>query len=282
MNMRLDIAVLSKVADANRSRAQKLIRSGNVAVNGIVAKLPGKKVSLEDKIEVSELLQEEKNTQSFDVKVIYEDKDVIALDKPAGMLTHSKGEELREQTVASWLAEYLGQKPKTNRDFIVHRLDRGTSGVIICAKNEQAQKLLQKQFSSRKVNKKYLAIVSGMPKPEEAIIDAPIERNPKQPSRFRTGENGKPATTRYRIEQVSPSGKISLVSLYPKTGRTHQIRVHMSYIGHPILGDQFYDGKPAGRMLLHAAELQLKLPNGETKKFESKTPEEFKKVTEQE
>lgn len=276
--MRLDKAVLSRLNDINRSNVQRLIRSGLVKVNDRVIKLPGKKISDIDKLDITESTAA--TNQNVDINIIYEDKDCLVLDKPAGVLTHSKGAELLEPTVASWLADYLGRTSKTNRDLIVHRLDRGTSGVIICAKNDKAHKMLQKQFSTRKVRKFYLAVIRGEPSHDEAIIDAPIERNPKKPSQFRASENGKPAETRYKVVDRFMFGKktASLVELMPKTGRTHQLRVHMRYIGHPILGDDFYGGDKADRMYLHASKLRLKLPSGQSKEFTASTPESFNDI----
>jgi 23S rRNA pseudouridine1911/1915/1917 synthase len=278
--MRLDKGVLNKLPDINRSNVQKLIRSGLVKVNNRVVKLPGKKISASDELQVEP--KESKTNLKLKLKVIYEDKDCIAVDKPAGVLTHSKGAELMEPTVASWLADYLGKKPKTNRDLIVHRLDRGTSGVIICAKHEKAQKLLQRQFSERLAKKRYTAIISGVPKDSEAIIDAPIERNPKKPSQFKVSENGKSATTRYKVIANFNINKkpACRVELGPKTGRTHQLRVHMKYIKHPILGDEFYGGAKADRLYLHASSLQLKLPGGQTKKLVSRLPRAFNDIKE--
>jgi 23S rRNA pseudouridine1911/1915/1917 synthase len=196
---------------------------------------------------------------------------------------NAKGAINDEATVATFIAPKIKDKKLVgNRAGIVHRLDRGTSGLIITAKNSEAVTKLQKQFSQRKTKKTYLAIVEGMPSETKAIIDAPIERNPKKPQTFRVSLNGKTAQTEYQVlKTFEVAGQVySLLELKPTTGRTHQLRVHLKYIGHPIVGDRAY-GKPAEHLYLHAAELELTLPNSERRVFRSKTPkyfDDFRKV----
>jgi RluA family pseudouridine synthase len=148
---------------------------------------------------------------------------------------------------------------------------------MICAKNTEALSWLQKQFAQRRTKKTYLAVVKGGMNPEAAIIDMPIERNPKAPATFRVGEQGKPAKTTYR---TLVSGKThSLVELKPETGRTHQLRVHLAHQGHPIVGDTFYGGQSADRLYLHAAELELTILAGhERKVFRAAVPPEFQEL----
>jgi 23S rRNA pseudouridine1911/1915/1917 synthase len=219
------------------------------------------------------------NIPSINLSVLYEDDDCVVIDKPVGLLVHSKGAFNPEATVATWLQERLTKGDNwepdavNNRVGIVHRLDRATSGVMICAKNQVALSWLQKQFSQRKVKKTYIAIVKGTLDPAEAIIDMPIERNPKQPATFRVGSNGKHATTHYKV--VEDTNGYSLVELRPETGRTHQLRVHLAQRGHPIIGDTLYDGTPAERLYLHAHELELTLPSRERKIFTSPVPQSF-------
>jgi RluA family pseudouridine synthase len=162
-----------------------------------------------------------------------------------------------------------------DRAGIVHRLDRATSGVMICAKHPAALKLLQKQFENRTAKKTYLAVVSGIVTPDEAIINLPIERNPKAPATFRVGASGKDAQTRYEVVKFG-IGK-TLLELHPATGRTHQLRVHLAHISHPILGDPLY-GKSDARLYLHSRQLSLTLPNGTKKTFTSPAPTSFEKV----
>ncbi len=194
------------------------------------------------------------------------------IEKPPGLLTHSKGAFNPEATVATWLRGRL-RSMEGERAGIVHRLDRATSGIMICAKTPLAHSWLQKQFSQRRVKKTYAAVINGHLKQLEAIIDMPIERNPKHPQTFRVGANGKPATTDYTVLQVNDH--YSLVELRPTTGRTHQLRVHLAYLGHPIVGDTLYNGSPSERLLLHACRLELTLPSRERKVFESQIPPSF-------
>jgi RluA family pseudouridine synthase len=177
--------------------------------------------------------------------------------------------------VASFIRKRIKDFPG-ERAGIVHRLDRPTSGVIICAKTPAALSWLQKQFSQRKVKKTYVAVIQGHMQERHAIIDMPIERNPKKPQTFRVGSNGKPSVTEYEVEERGENR--DLLQLKPQTGRTHQLRVHLSNLGHPIVGDTLYDGPMAERLYLHAAELELTLPNRERRTFTVAVPKEFKEV----
>jgi RluA family pseudouridine synthase len=145
---------------------------------------------------------------------------------------------------------------------------------MILAKNETAAKWLQKQFSTRKVKKAYLAVVSGNLSHQSAIIDLPIRRNPKNPQSFKVDAGGKQAITEYSV--LESNNNLSLIELKPTTGRTHQLRVHLSHLGHPIVGDSLYRGLPADRLYLLAKKLEITLPSKERKTFEVDTPNEFK------
>ena len=158
----------------------------------------------------------------------------------------------------------------------MHRLDRDTSGVIILAKNEETQSMLRRQFQERKTHKTYFAVVLGRLKLDEARIDLPMMRDLKRPTTFRVDANGKPAETFYRV--LKTDGVHSLVELRPTTGRTHQLRVHMKYLGHPILGDPVYGEEKADRLYLHAGRLEITLPGGVRKVFEVPMPESFNDV----
>jgi 23S rRNA pseudouridine1911/1915/1917 synthase len=213
------------------------------------------------------------SSTDIDLPILYEDDDCVVVNKPAGVLTHVQGIFSPEATVASFLRSRT-KEIEGSRAGIVHRLDRPTSGVIIGAKNPRAMSFLQKQFADRSVRKTYIAIVAGELKEPEAIIDMPIERNPKAPATFRVGPNGKSAVTRYKVLQANT--KYSLVELKPQTGRTHQLRVHMAHIGHPIVGDSVYAGAKHGdRLYLHAHSLTLQIPDGEEKTFTAPLPPEF-------
>lgn len=211
----------------------------------------------------------------IELEVVYEDDDCVVVIKPPGLLTHSKGAFNPEATVATWLRGRL-RSMAGERAGIVHRLDRATSGVMICAKTPEAHKWLQKQFSQRRVKKQYIAVVAARVDPPEAIIDMPIERNPKQPQTFRVGANGRPSITAYKV--LDSNSSYTLLRLNPETGRTHQLRVHLTHLKQPIVGDTLYGGQMADRLFLHAQQLELTLPNRERKVFTAPLPAEFTQI----
>ena len=270
--MRLDQFVVQEKPRISRAFAIKLIESGKALVNGEIQK-GGYKLRETDTVTIDFDESTLGVVPDIDLPVLYEDDDVVVVNKPAGVISHARGIYWDEPSVASFIrqrnVDLVGE-----RAGIVHRLDRATSGVMICAKNPAAMTFLQKQFADRKVEKTYIAVVEGHIDTDEAFIDMPIERNPKLPSTFRVGPNGKAATTHYKVLEVGEN--CSLVQLRPKTGRTHQLRVHMQKIGHPIVGDPLY-GKGAfgDRLFLCAQSLTIKLPSGEEKTFEIPTPEIF-------
>jgi 23S rRNA pseudouridine1911/1915/1917 synthase len=220
---RLDQRVVEQIPTLTRSYAVKLIDDGKVSVNGEPVTKAGYKMRLGDtvRIEHDETLFDE--IPVIELPVVYEDADCVVIIKPAGLLTHSKGAFNPEATVATWLRGRL-RSMEGERAGIVHRLDRATSGIMICAKTPEAHSWLQKQFSQRRVKKHYVAIINGLMKPEQAVIDMPIERNPKRPQTFRVGINGRSAVTAYST--VDSNDSYSMLCLKPETGRTHQLRVH--------------------------------------------------------
>jgi 23S rRNA pseudouridine1911/1915/1917 synthase len=268
--VRLD-AFLAGTFDTSRSRSlwQKYVKSGAVQVNGQVVTSPKTEIETTDEITVE---LPEQTADATDIPVLYEDEDIVVINKPAGVLTHAKGGISQEHTVADMLQPLTTFASDTNRAGIVHRLDRETSGVLVGARTPAAAEFLQKQFAQRTTKKTYIAIVEGVPKHTEALIDLPIGRSPAKPSTFRVDPKGKSAQTTYYVLDVQNDK--SLVKLQPKTGRTHQLRVHMAHIGHPIVGDIVY-GKSAQRMFLHAYQLELTAPNGERMTFTAPIPEEF-------
>ncbi len=270
--MRLDAYLAQYFPEHSRSAWQKYIAAGYVKVNGEV--VTSNKLTLGEDDEVTADTNAKLHDLSIDLPVIYEDDNVVVINKPVGVLSHAKGGIVEEATVADFFKSKTSYGSDTNRPGIIHRLDRATSGVMLGAKNHETASQLQKQFSKRKVKKTYIAIVKGTPKETEAHIELPIERNPSHPSQFRVGANGKYAATTYEVLE-SKNGK-SMVKLMPETGRTHQLRVHMAHIGNPIIGDIVY-GKSADRMYLHALSLEITLPGGERKVFEAPLPDEFQK-----
>lgn len=258
---RLDHMMVNIYKSYNRSTLQKFIENGFVTVDGVLAKKPNQK--FEEGVKIDLRIPEDLKNSDVKPETIYEDENVIVVNKPAGLLSEAKGEYCPERTLADF-------------GYIAHRLDRDTSGVMILAKNEEVQKFLKKQFQNRTVHKTYYAIVSGRPKLDEARIDLPMARDTKRPTTFRVDANGKEAETFYKV--LKTDGKHSLVELKPTTGRTHQLRVHMKYLGHPILGDPVYGEEKADRLYLHAGFLEITLPGGVRKTFESKIPKEFADV----
>lgn len=272
---RLDRYITRHLPALTRSAAATLIDQGKVKVNGQLASKAGQKVRPDDKVDVDYDPSQPAKFPPLNLSVIYEDQDCVVINKPSGVLTHSKGEFNSEPTVATWLASRV-EGMSGDRAGIVHRLDRATSGVMICGKTPEALKWLQKQFSERKVKKTYAAVVKGALAQPEAVIDMPIERNPRKPQTFRTGANGKAAETAYKV--LAAGNGYSLLELQPRTGRTHQLRVHLQKIGHPIIGDELYDGPSADRLFLHAEKLELVLPNKKRQVFESPVPPEFREL----
>ena len=198
---------------------------------------------------------------------------MIVIDKPLGVLSHSKGALNDEFTVAEFVRAKTSYKTGTNRPGIVHRLDRATSGVMLCVKNDETAASISRQFTDRTVKKAYVAVSSGVPKEQRAVIDLPIARNPSAPSTFRVDAKGKHAETYYEVRIHSDSR--ALIELRPKTGRTHQLRVHLAYIGTPIVGDEVYGKELADRMFLHAHTLEVTLPGGDRRVFTSPIPKSF-------
>lgn len=298
---RIDKLVADALPQYSRAALHKLFATGHITLDGMSDIRPGHKVREGAVIEVDLSLLEQ-DQQVVELPILYEDDDVVVIDKPIGIISHSRGRYWYEPSVASFLRYHLLDTKKhpgtvienalhtpahlvtksyplnedtsngNDRAGIVHRLDRATSGVMICAKNDAALVCLQKQFAGRSVTKTYIAVLDGVPAQSEAVIDAPIERNPKKPSMFRVGPNGKTAQTHYRV--IRENGARSLVEFTPKTGRTHQLRVHALYIKCPILGDDFY-GTAEKRLYLHAHTLAIQLPSGENKVFTAPLPREF-------
>ena len=272
---RLDLLLVDKYKSYNRATLQKFIEAGYVKVDGKVVTKANAKFKKEVKLELN-VPTELKNSDLVPAK-IYEDENVIVLDKPAGLLSMAKGEYCPEKTLGDY-------------GLLVHRLDRDTSGVVILAKNEEVQSFLRRQFQDRKTHKTYYAVVEGHPKHDEANIDLPIARDLKHKTTFRVDANGRPSETYYKV--VKKTNQFSLVELKPKTGRTHQLRVHLDYLGTPILGDPVYgdiskysyvkyeddENAKIKRLYLHASSLEITLPGGERKTFEAELPSEFHEI----
>ena len=271
--VRLDIYLSTKFdTTISRSLWQKYIKAGYVSVNSKVVTTPKFEVDETDEIALD---LPEKEQADVDLPILYEDDDVIVVNKPSGLLTHAKGGLSDESTVAEIIRPKTSFATDTDRPGIVHRLDRDTSGLLIIAKNPESAAHLQRQFAERTAKKTYIAITDGKPKLNAAKIDLPIGRSPSAPSTFRIDPNGKPAQTTYHV--LAENDAQSLVELKPTTGRTHQLRVHLTHLNAPILGDRVYGKSSDCRMMLHAQKLEIALPSGERKVFEAAVPDEFKR-----
>lgn len=271
--VRLDIYLSTKFdTTISRSLWQKYIKAGYVSVNNKAVTTPKFEVDETDEIALN---LPEKEQADVDLPILYEDDDVIVVNKPSGLLTHAKGGLSDEPTVAEIIRPKTSFATDTDRPGIVHRLDRDTSGLLIIAKNPESAAHLQRQFAERTAKKTYIAITDGRPKLNAAKIDLPIGRNPSAPSTFRIDPNGKPAQTTYHV--LTENDTQSLVELKPTTGRTHQLRVHLTHLNAPILGDRVYGKSSDCRMMLHAQKLEITLPSGERKVFEAAIPDEFKR-----
>ncbi|MDR2524479.1 MAG: RluA family pseudouridine synthase [Candidatus Nomurabacteria bacterium] len=277
--MRLDAYLAEKYPEFSRSIWAKRIKNGDVSVNGKPVTNPSF-TNFDDNSKF-DIKRDETIGEPLDLPVIYEDENVIVINKPAGILTHSKGALNDEFTVSDFIKLRASHSdlPNNNRFGIVHRLDRQTSGVMIGAKNAATLKQLQRQFSERKTKKTYLAVVKGVPKNPEFRIDLPIARNPRTPSQFRVDPRGKSAITDVKVINKLIGGQ-TVLELSPLTGRTHQLRVHLAHVGLPIVGDPIY-GEQTGRdfsqyhMMLHASQLEITIPGGDRKIFNATAPAQF-------
>jgi 23S rRNA pseudouridine1911/1915/1917 synthase len=281
---RLDKYVCAQHPELSRTRVQKLIAAGNITVNGRPAK-PGLRLSPGDEIDITipPTPPQELKPEAIPLKIIYEDDDLFAVDKPAGLTVHPAPGHPGHTLVNAILAHFphLADIGDSLRPGVVHRLDKDTSGVMLVAKNSAAQANLSKQFKSHSVTKAYLALVKGKLEPESGIIEADIGRDPRNRKKMAVVAQGREARTEYRV--VKYIGNYTLLEIMPETGRTHQIRVHLAAIGFPVVGDKVYGvkSKYLVRQFLHASRLGFKLPStGEYVEFESELPEDLQKALE--
>jgi len=276
---RLDIFVSEKQPQLSRTYAQKLIGEGYISVNGKAAK-PGLKLEDGDAISISMPPPEPDHIEAEDIplNIVYEDKDLLVIDKPAGMTVHPAPGNPRH-TLANAVLTHFPKLPVSGdakRPGIVHRLDKDTSGLIIVAKNRLALANLSDQFKKHSVLKIYLVLVKGKLSPKKGFIEAPIGRDPHNRKRMAIVEKGRDARTEYKV--IKYAGNCSLLEVRLETGRTHQIRVHLSAIGYPVVGDATYGVKSAftSRQFVHAHRLGFKLPSSDDyKEFTSQLPPEL-------
>ena len=289
---RLDRALSAILPGWSRSALQRLLREGRVRLpQGAVRASYRVRGGEQVEIDLPDPQPSTLEPEARPLAILHEDEDLIVLDKPAGMTVHP-GAGARRGTLVNALLHHcrgLSLIGGRERPGIVHRLDRETSGVMVVAKNDAAHRSLAEQFKTRTVRKVYDALVWGRPKATEGVIDAPIGRHPTARVKMAIRPQGRPARSRYRV--VASFGPVSLLELLPETGRTHQLRVHMSSIGHPVVGDRLYGGKSAPvvrdpnlreaieaihRLALHARSLGFRHPRtGDPCEFTAPRPAAF-------
>ena len=301
---RLDQFLVSQLADTSRARVQELIAQMKIVVDGNPAKA-SLRLRGQEKIEVLGEVERpplRALAEEIPLEIVYEDDDLAVVNKPAGMMVHAGAgatEDARNRgTLVNALLHHFGNLSNVGgelRPGIVHRLDKETSGLIVVAKNDVAHRALATQFSGRRVHKTYIALVHGWVKQDRGTISASIQRDAVRRTRMTTRRSGgREAITRYEVQRriESPYGKFSLLRVEIATGRTHQIRVHMASLGHPVVGDALYgapreirsgQGGPSHasmslpRNFLHAAEIEFAHPRtGESLKLAAPLPDELK------
>jgi 23S rRNA pseudouridine1911/1915/1917 synthase len=283
---RLDVFVARRVRELTRSHAQKLIGRGLVRVGGQRARA-SQRVAPGTVVSVQLPPPEELRLAAEDIPltIVYQDFDIIVIDKPAGLTVHPAPGHASGTLVNALLnvCPDLAGVAGRLRPGIVHRLDKDTSGLMVVAKNDRAMRAIQKQLKEREVRKGYLALVHGVPRPREGVIQAPIGRHPVNRKKMAVVQGGREAETRYRVREEFAGGRYALLEAEPVTGRTHQIRVHLAAIGHPVAGDPVYGRKPdvLGRQFLHAWRLAFAMPlGGRTVEFQSPLPPDLHAVLE--
>ena len=285
--LRLDRAV-ALVADVSRSVAARLVAEGSVRLDGAVITSGARRVAAGEALAV-DIESHHDPAPSPDVDVdftpVFEDPDVIVVDKPAGLVVHPGAGHDRATLVNGLLARYpeIAGVGDPYRPGIVHRLDRGTSGLLAVARTERAYRSLVDQMRSHEPERLYCALVWGRPEASSGVVDAPVGRSSRNPMRMTVTERGRPARTRYTVERhYAEPAQVALLTCRLETGRTHQIRVHLQAINHPVVGDPTYGAGRGGdtfglsRPFLHARSLAFRHPvSGETVRVESPLPPEL-------
>ena len=280
--------VVAMITDASRARVRSLIEGEHVRVDGAIVTKSSQRVREGDEIvvEIDEVVVPLMADATIDLTVVYEDDDVIVIDKPAGLVVHPGAGHRHDTLVSALLARYpdIASTGDSQRPGIVHRLDKGTSGLMMVARSPRAYQSLVAQLSTRSATRSYRALVCASFDEREGVIDAPIGRSSRAPTRMAVTPKGRGARTQYVVEQrfVYPFAA-SLLSCRLESGRTHQIRVHLSAIGAPVLGDERYGGRrvqvPMPRPWLHAARLGFAHPvTDDPMEFESPLPADLTDV----
>ena len=256
-SQRLDNFLTGILSDYSRSKIQTFIKDGNISVNNSVKK-PSYSLKEDDKISINlpEIQEIRIMPQNIALDIIYEDENMLVVNKPSGMLTHPTSLELEDTLVNALLFKYGDNLSDVNGEFrrgVLHRLDRNTSGLLMIAKNNDAHNFLAEQIKNHTITKKYRAVVKGNYPKDEDRLDFPIGRNPNQPHKMAVREDGKASTTLIKV--LKRYNDATYVELTIITGRTHQIRVHMSHIKHPVYNDTLY-GAGKGKVLTQEQVLQ--------------------------
>lgn len=282
--VRLDKYVSQQCEDVSRSYGQRLIGEGHITVNGKAAKA-STMLDVGDRVTVTlpALAPLSLVSEEMPLKIVYEDSDLLIIDKPAGLAVHPGAGRSTHTLVNALLAHCpdLSSNTGSLRPGIVHRLDKDTSGLMVVAKSDVAQASLSSQLKARSVVKRYLALVDDHLSPRQGAIEAPIGRDPRQRKRMAVVNDGKEARTLYHVARYV--GDYTFVEVTPETGRTHQIRVHLSAIGHPVVGDAVYGKRSPflSRQFLHAHVLGFKHPRtGQYVEFRSELPAELEEALE--
>lgn len=283
--VRVDKFLATHLSELSRSRIQQLAAQGLVTVNGRPAKANTKlSAGMEIAITLPAAVENTPVATDIPLDILFEDDCILVLNKPAGLVTHPAAGHTNDTLVNALLFRYPAIAAlDAERPGIVHRLDRDTSGVMVVAKTAAAQKDLQAQFKARTVEKIYLALVHGVPGTPQGIIDVPLGRHPQQRQKFAARADGKPARTRYTVAETF--AEYSLLRITLETGRTHQIRVHLAWLGYPVAGDTVYGHKKnrlgLPRQFLHAHQLAFAHPlTGEKMRFTAPLPPALASVLE--
>ncbi|MEL7597475.1 MAG: RluA family pseudouridine synthase [Clostridiaceae bacterium] len=281
VNCRLDVYLSQEFEDKSRSYIQKLVDEGNITVNG-KNKKSNYKLKIDDKITINlpELEELVIQPENIELDILYEDSDLIVINKHQGMVVHPAPGNYTG-TLVNALVYHCKDLSGINgvaRPGIVHRIDKDTSGILVIAKNDNAHKKLAEQLKEHSMKREYVALVEGIIKEESGMVDKPLGRHPKERIKMAIVSGGKRAVTHYEV--VERFEKNTLVKCILETGRTHQIRVHMSYIGHPLVGDPVYGYKKQkfslNGQMLHAKKLGFIHPTTEKyMEFESEIPDYF-------